>query len=100
MAKKEKVALEILLEDAEITSLPMRKLLKSRNLLSVDLIWPRTGIARKSAAREVAFRKGKADFTSEEWAKRMSYNRMTGPDPFFLFILLCLFCHINYLNSN
>ena len=66
MAKKEKVALEILLEEAEITSLPMRKLLKSRNLLSVDLIWPRTGVARKSAAREVAFRKGKADFTSEE----------------------------------
>ena len=74
MAKKEKVALEILLEDAEITSLPMRKLLKSRNLLSVDLIWPRTGIARKSAAREVAFRKGKADFTSEEWAKRLIFR--------------------------
>ena len=74
MAKKEKVALEILLEEAEITSLPMRKLLKSRNLLSVDLIWPRTGVARKSAAREVAFRKGKADFTSEEWAKRLIFR--------------------------
>ena len=74
MAKKEKVALEILLEKAEITSLPMRKLLRSRNLLSVDLIWPRTGIARKSAAREVAFRKGKADFTSEEWAKRLIFR--------------------------
>ena len=70
MAKKEKVALEILLEKAEITSLPMRKLLKSRNLLSVDLIWPRTGVARKSAAREVAFRKGKADGGGDGFGKQ------------------------------
>ena len=74
MAKKGKIALEILLESIEISSLPMRRLLRSRNLLSVDLIWPRTGVARKSAARQVVFRKGKTDFTSEEWAKRLVFR--------------------------
>ena len=38
------------------------------------MIWPRAGIARKSAAREATFRKGKVDFTSEEWAKRVVFR--------------------------
>jgi hypothetical protein len=32
------------------------------------------GVARKSAAREAVFRKGKADFTAEEWAKRVLFR--------------------------
>ena len=69
-----KKAIEILLVKAELTGLPERRLLKSRNLGAVDLIWPRAGIARKSAAREMVFRKGLADFSSEEWAKRVLFR--------------------------
>lgn len=74
MAKKMKKMLEVSLVDAELTSLPERKLLKSRNLVCVDIIWPRAGIARKSAAREATFRKGKVDFSAEEWAKRVVFR--------------------------
>jgi hypothetical protein len=74
MSKKVKRNLEITLVDAEMTSLPERKLIKSRNLVCVDLIWPRSGIARKSAAREALFQKGKADFSKEEWAKRVLFR--------------------------
>ena len=51
MAKKVKRNIEVLLVGAEITSLPERKLLKTRNLVCVDMIWPRAGVARKAAAR-------------------------------------------------
>ena len=74
MAKKVKKMLEVSLVNAELTSLPERKLLKSRNLVCVDMIWPRAGIARKSAAREATFRKGKVDFSTEEWAKRVVFR--------------------------
>jgi hypothetical protein len=74
MSKKAKVDVEILLVSAQISSAPERSLAKSRNLVCVDLIWPRTGVARKSAAREAVFRKGKADFMAEEWAKRVLFR--------------------------
>ena len=66
--------IEVLLVKAELTGVPERRLLKSRNLGAVDLVWPRSGIARKSAAREMVFRKGLADFTSEEWTKRVLFR--------------------------
>ena len=72
--KNRKLPLEILLVGAEISSLPERRLLKSRNLFAADLIWPRTGVARKSSARQIVLRKGKADFTKEEWAKRLLFR--------------------------
>lgn len=69
-----KRAVEILLAKAELTGVPERRLLKSRNMGVVDLVWPRAGIARKSSAREMVFRKGKADFSSEEWTKRVLFR--------------------------
>lgn len=69
-----KQPIEILLVNAKLTGIPEKGLLKSRNLGCVDLIWPRTGIARKSGAREMTFRRGKADFTSEPWAKRVLFR--------------------------
>lgn len=72
--KTAKRSVEILLKSAELTGLPERGLLKSRNLGSVDLIWPRSGVARKSAAREMVFRKGKIDFLVEEWTKRVLFR--------------------------
>ena len=74
MAKRVKKMLEVSRVKATLESLPERKLLKSRNLVCVDMIWPRAGIARKSAAREAVFRKGEADFSTEEWAKRVVFR--------------------------
>ena len=69
-----KRAIEILLVKAELTGVPEKRLLKSRNVGAVDLVWPRTGVARKSAAREMVFKKGKADFAGEEWTKRVLFR--------------------------
>jgi hypothetical protein len=66
--------IEILLVRAEVTALPERRLLKSRHLVSADLLWPRPGIARRSAAREAHLRKGVVDFSSEPWAKRILFR--------------------------
>ncbi len=73
-AKVSKTAVEILLVKAQLTGVPEKRLLKSRNLGTVDLIWPRTGVAKKSAARQMIFSRGKADFTEEVWAKRLLYR--------------------------
>ena len=71
-----KRVVEILLVEAKLTSIPEKRLALSRNLLSAELIWPRAGIARKSAAREVKFRKGTVDFTAEEWiTDEEAFNR-------------------------
>jgi len=69
-----KSAVEILLVKATLKGLPEKGLLRSRNLGCVDVIWPRTGVAKKSAAREMVFKKGTADFTGEEWTKRVLFR--------------------------
>ncbi len=74
MKKNRKSALEILFERAEIKGVPEKALLKSRNMIQVDLVWPRTGVARKSAMREAVFRKGVCDFASELWTKRVAFR--------------------------
>ena len=70
----DKKTVEILFEDARITALPERRLPLSRNLVTVELIWPKVGTAKKSASREVRFRKGVFDFTAEQWAKRCVFR--------------------------
>ena len=52
MAKKAKASLEFLLVKAELKGVPEKGLLRSRNIGQVDLIWPRTGVAKKSGARD------------------------------------------------
>ena len=74
MATKTKRLIEVLLVECEMTGVPEKALLKSRNLGSVDLIWPRASIAKKSAAREFVFKKGKVDFTGDPWAKRVLFR--------------------------
>ena len=74
MATRTKRLIEVLLVDCEMTRVPERGLLKSRNLGAVDLIWPRASIAKKSAAREFVFKKGKVDFTAEPCAKRVLFR--------------------------
>lgn len=58
MAKKTKANLEFLLVKAEVKGIPEKGLLRSRNIGQVDLIWPRTGVAKKSGAREMVFKRG------------------------------------------
>ena len=69
-----KTTVEITLKSLSITSLPERRLPISRNLLTVELIWPKAGAARKSASRQIVMKKGKADFTEEPWAKRILFR--------------------------
>ena len=74
MATKTKRLVEVLLVSCEMTGVPEKGLLKSRNLGSVDLVWPRAGVPKKSAAREFVFKKGKVDFMDEPWAKRVLFR--------------------------
>ena len=74
MAKRVKANIEFLLVKAEIKGVPEKVLLKSRNIGQVDLIWPRTGVAKKSGAREFVFRKGVCDFAAEPWTKRIVFR--------------------------
>lgn len=69
-----KTAVEITLKSFEMTSLPEKRLPISRNLLTVELIWPKVGTARKSATRQITMKKGKCDFTVEPWAKRVMFR--------------------------
>ena len=72
---KQKQTVEFLLSRVDISGAGFQKiLLKSRNLITVDLIWPRSAIARKTASREAVFAKSKADFSAEEWTKRILFR--------------------------
>ena len=72
--KNAKQSLEFLLVRASLTGFPDKMLPVSRNLGSVDLVWPKVGTARKSAAREMTFRRGEVDFSSEPWVKRCLFR--------------------------
>ena len=75
MATKDgKRTVEVLLVSADIRTGFQKLLLKSRNLLTVDLVWPRVGVPKKSAAREAWFVKSKCDFSREEWTKRVLFR--------------------------
>lgn len=74
MATSLKQLLEIQLVRCEMTGVPEKGLPLSRNLGSVDLVWPRAGVAKKSAAREFVFHKGVVDFSEEPWAKRVLFR--------------------------
>ena len=74
MAKTTKTNLEFLLVKAELKGIPEKGLLRSRNIGQVDLIWPRPGVAKKSGAREMVFKRGVCDFTAEPWTKRVVFR--------------------------
>lgn len=69
-----KTSVEITLKSLSLTSTPEKALLVSRNLLTVEMIWPKVGTPRKSATRQITMKKGKADFTAETWAKRVLFR--------------------------
>ena len=69
-----KTTFEITLKSLSITGIPEKALLISRNLLTVEMIWPKAGTPRKSATRQITMKKGKVDFTVEPWAKRVLFR--------------------------
>lgn len=69
-----KTTVEITLKSLSLNSLPEKGLLISRNLLTVEMIWPKVGTPRKSATRQITMKKGKVDFSSEPWAKRILFR--------------------------
>ena len=69
-----KSSVEITLKSLSLASVPEKALLISRNLLTVEMIWPKVGTPRKSATRQITMKKGKVDFSTEPWAKRVLFR--------------------------
>ena len=69
-----KTSVEITLKSLALSGIPEKALPVSRNLLTVEMIWPKVGVPRKSATRQVTMKKGKVDFTTEPWAKRVLFR--------------------------
>ena len=75
MATKKKTAIEVLLVSADIGGIKLQpRVAKSTRLVTVDLVWPRCTIARKTNAREVKFSRAKADMRKEEWSRRILFR--------------------------
>ena len=73
--KNTKVAIEILFAGAQIDGILLQPhLVKTTRLVTVDLICPRSSVAKKSAAKEVKFRKAKADVKGQGWTERVMYR--------------------------
>ena len=69
-----KTTVEITLKSLSLSGIPEKALLISRNLLTVEMIWPKAGTPRKSATRQITMKKGKVDFTTEPWVKRVLFR--------------------------
>jgi hypothetical protein len=75
VAKKKKTAIEVLLVSAEIGGLKLQpRVVKSTRLVTVDIVWPRCTIARKTTAKEVEFSRAKADVHKQEWSRRILFR--------------------------
>ena len=74
-AKNGKTAIEVLLHSADIGGIKLRpRVVKTTRLVTVDLVWPRCTIARKTSAREVEFSRAKADMRKEQWSRRILFR--------------------------
>ena len=73
--KNQKVAIEVLLVGAEIGGIKLQPhLVKTTRLITVDMICPRSSIAKKTAAKEVKFQKAKADVKGQCWTERVMHR--------------------------
>ena len=96
--KRTKANLEFLLVKAEVKGIPEKGLLRSRNIGQVDLIWPRTGVAKKSGAREMVFKRGVSGWAGEEVAERRFERWDTAYSPrvpraTIIFVFFCVSAH-------
>ena len=70
-----KVQLEVLLAGVEIGGVKLQPhLVSTTRLVTVDVICPRASIARKTAAKEVKFRKAKAELKGQGWTERIMFR--------------------------
>ena len=73
--KSQKVTVEVLITGAEIGGIKLQPhLVKTTRLVTVDMVCPRTAIARKTAAKEVKFQKAKADLKGQGWTERVMFR--------------------------
>ena len=74
-AKNLKITVEVLLAGVEIGGIKLQPhLVKTTRLVTVDMVCPRASIARKTAAKEVKFRKAKADLKGQGWTERIFHR--------------------------
>ena len=70
--KTQKIPVEVLFAGAEISGIVLQPhLVKTTRLVTVDMICPRSTIAKKTVAKEVKFRKAKADVRGQCWTERV-----------------------------
>ncbi len=70
-----KVQIEVLLAGAEIGGIRLQpQLIKTTRLVTVDMICPRSSIARKTVAKEVKFRQAKAELKGQGWTERVMHR--------------------------
>ena len=73
--KNQKVTVEVLIAGAEIGGIKLQPhLVKTTRLVTVDMICPRSSIAKKTAAKEVKFQKAKADLKGQGWTERVMFR--------------------------
>ena len=73
--KNQKVTIEVLIAGAEIGGIKLQPhLVKTTRLVTVDLICPRSSIAKKTAAKEVKFQRAKADLRGQGWTERVMFR--------------------------
>ena len=73
--KNQKTTVEVLFAGAEIGGIRLQPhLAKTRRLVTVDLVCPRSAIARKTVAKEVKFQKAKAEVKGQGWTERILHR--------------------------
>ena len=73
--KSQKATIEVLIAGAEIGGIKLQPhLVKTTRLVTVDMICPRTAVAKKTSAKEVKFRKSKADLKGQGWTERIMFR--------------------------
>ena len=73
--KNQKVQIEVLFAGAEIGGIKLQPhLVKTTRLVTVDMVCPRSSIAKKTAAKEVKFQKAKADLKGQGWTERVMFR--------------------------
>ena len=74
MATK-KIQVEVLYAGADIGGIKLQPhLLKTKRLVTVDMVCPRSTIARKTVAKEVKFQKAKSDAKGLCWTERVMHR--------------------------
>ena len=73
--KNAKITVEVLLVGVDLDGIKLQPhFIKTKRLVTVDMICPRTSVAKKTAAKEVKFRKAKADVRGESWTERVMFR--------------------------